>query len=87
MIKTDAIFNLNYRTLRHGIKSVRIVLPGNFDLLQKFWCMEKLFCQSLESKITSKIQLHNRNVSKKSQKDNCDGRESNPDQLLGRQLC
>ena len=29
MIKTDAIFNLNYRTLRHGIKSVRIVLPGN----------------------------------------------------------
>jgi hypothetical protein len=35
MIKTDAIFNLNYRTLRHGIKSVRIVLPGRKAFIAK----------------------------------------------------
>jgi hypothetical protein len=28
LVKTDAIFYINYRTLRHGIKTVRIVLPG-----------------------------------------------------------
>ncbi len=28
LVKTDAIFQLNYRTLRSGVKSVKIVLPG-----------------------------------------------------------
>ncbi len=36
LVKTDAIFNLDYRTLRQGVKSVKIVLPGKcFCLLNE----------------------------------------------------
>ena len=33
LVKTDAIFQLNYRTLRNGVKSVKITLPG----IQAIW--------------------------------------------------